>query len=286
MIPAGAMAFETDIAGDGARLALFLHGFPETKYSWRNQLPLFAERGFTAWAPNLRGYGRSTAPTSWRDYHLDHLLGDVAALIDEARARGHGPVTLVAHDWGGIIAWFFAMRRVRPLERLVVMNLPHPRRIVESLRTRAQLRRFSYLFFFQLPWISEWMMTRADGAAVARAILETARDPSRFPPEVLDHYRLHALGAGTMRAMLSYYRALFWDASLRREARAAPRVDVPTLLLWAEEDDYLGKELTHHTDALVERLTVRYFPGVSHWIQQEAPDLVNAAIGEWLDAPS
>ncbi len=283
-ISAGAMAFDTDVAGDGAPLALFLHGFPETKFSWRHQLPFFAQRGFTAWAPNLRGYGDTTAPRSWKDYHLDCLLDDVAALIDEAHAQGHGPVTLVAHDWGGFIAWFFAMRRVRPLAQLIVMNLPHPRRIVESLRTWAQLRRFSYLFFFQVPWISEWLMTRDDGGAVARAILGTVRDRARFPPEVIDHYRRHAIGKGRMRAMLSYYRALFWDASLRREAVAAPPVIVPTLMLWGEEDDFLGMELTRDTDQLVHELTIRYFPGVSHWLQQEAPDLVNAAMGEWLDA--
>ncbi len=278
----GDLAFETDMIGDGQHLALLLHGFPESKRSWRPQLVHLASLGYTAWAPNMRGYGRSSRPAGIAAYHVDRLVEDVGALVDLASQCGRRPVTLIAHDWGGIVAWFFALRRVRPLDALVVMNLPHPRRIVESLRSPSQLRRFWYIFFFQIPLLPEWMMSRGNGGAVRRVIEKTARHPERFSAELLDELCRNAAEPGAMEAMIAYYRALFRDQALRLEALAAPRLDTRTLLVWGEDDAFLGKELTHGTDALIDDLTIRYLPGTSHWVQQEAPDLVNSVLSEWL----
>ena len=139
-IMAGGHPFEVATAGRGDHLALCLHGFPELHYSWRHPIPLLADMGYRVWAPNLRGYGASYRPQSVEDYRLDHLLGDVAALVD---ASGAARVTLIAHDWGGALAWYFAIRRLRPIERLVVMNLPHPLCLQEALRHWPQRRRFS-----------------------------------------------------------------------------------------------------------------------------------------------
>ena len=109
-------------AGAGP-LVILLHGFPEFSYSWRRQLPALAEAGFRAVAPDLRGYNESERPPRVRDYRLRHLVDDVAGLI---AAYGAKQAAIVGHDWGGVIAWKFAMLRPDLVERLVILNAPHP----------------------------------------------------------------------------------------------------------------------------------------------------------------
>src|SRR5512135_3722025 len=113
-VQANGLRFHVAACGEGERLALCLHGFPECWYSWRNQLPLLARLGYRAWAPDMRGYGESDRPPHREDYAIERLMADVAGLIDASGARS---TLLLAHDWGGIVAWYFAMRQVRPLER-------------------------------------------------------------------------------------------------------------------------------------------------------------------------
>jgi pimeloyl-ACP methyl ester carboxylesterase len=192
LVNANGLSFEVHTAGDPAsdRLALLLHGFPEHAFSWRHQLPLFAQLGYRVWAPNQRGYGRSSKPKGVASYRIEHLVADVAGLIDAAGARH---VTLVAHDWGGLVAWEFAARRVRPLDRLVIMNVPHPARFREELATnRVQRRRSLYAGFFQLPWLPEWFFRRRGAAAIEQAFRGMAIDKSRFPDDVLAVLRGHA----------------------------------------------------------------------------------------------
>src|SRR5262245_65936434 len=119
-VVANGLRFHVLAAGEGDRLALCLHGFPELAFSWRHQLPLLAELGWRVWAPDLRGYGESERPPRVADYAIESLLEDVAGLVDASGAR---QLMLVAHDWGGILAWYFAMRRVRPLSRPGGMNV-------------------------------------------------------------------------------------------------------------------------------------------------------------------
>ena len=113
------LSFEVDKCGEGNKLALCLHGFPEHSFSWRYQLPMLAELGYEAWAPNLRGYGKSQRPPLVSDYAMPKLLQDIADLIDSA---GHEEVVLIAHDWGALIAWQFAIQKVRPLKKLIICN--------------------------------------------------------------------------------------------------------------------------------------------------------------------
>lgn len=278
-VDAGDMRFEVHACGDprADHLALCLHGFPEHAFSWRFQLPLLARLGMKVWAPNQRGYGGTTRPRGVRAYRIEELLADVAALVD---ASGCRRVTLLGHDWGGAVAWFFAMRAVRPLERLVVMNLPHPALMRRALRTsRAQRRRSWYALFFQVPWLPEWLLRRRGARAIGEAFRGMAVDPSRFPDEVLEVYRTSALQPGALTAMLNWYRAA---RRLRDEDFEAPPLRVPTLVVWGEEDAALGVELLDGTEELVEDLTVRRLPGVSHWVQQEAPEKVNAILEAWL----
>lgn len=277
-VKANGLTFEVDQCGSGDKFALLLHGFPESKFSWRYQMPLLADLGYTVWAPNMRGYGKSSRPSKVADYHIDHLVADAAALIDAAKGK---EVLLMAHDWGAIVAWNFAIRKVRPLARLVIMNVPHPACMTRELRTWAQLKKSWYAFFFQLPWLPERMLSARGAQAVGRAFSDMAVDKNRFPAAVTDEYRRTASEPGALKAMINYYRA-----AMRAGAKAMNpepgTVDIPTLMIWGEEDTALGKATTAGTDQYVKDLTLRYLPGVSHWVQQEAPEKVNTMIEAWL----
>jgi pimeloyl-ACP methyl ester carboxylesterase len=277
-VEANGFRFAVDEAGQGDRLALCLHGFPESRFSWRYQLPLLAELGYRAWAPDLRGYGDTEPrPQDVASYRIDHLVEDVAALVDASGAR---EVTLLAHDWGALVAWTFAARRVRPLHQLVIMNVPHPAVFARVIRTSAAQRRRSwYVGFFQIPWLPEKMLTAGKARAIRRAFHGMAVDKSRFPDEVLDHYAANALKPGAMRAMINWYRAA---VRYRLQEQDWPPIATPTLIVWGEEDTALGLETLDGTEAYVDDLTIRRLPGVSHWVQQEAPEQVNAILRDWL----
>ncbi|MBM4382411.1 MAG: alpha/beta fold hydrolase [Deltaproteobacteria bacterium] len=279
-IQAGALRFEVATAGDPAskKLALLLHGFPECAFSWRHQLQFLAERGYRVWAPNQRGYGNSPMPRGVASYRVDELVSDVANLID---ASGAESVHLAGHDWGAIVAWEFAMRRARPLERLAIFNVPHPAIFREQIRNnKTQRRRSWYVAFFQLPWLPEYMVRRRNAAMIERAFRGMAIDKSRLPDDVIDVYRANALRPGGATAMINWYRAA--GRSFGAEV-ATPVIETPTLMVWGEEDSALGKELTYGTERHVKDLTLRYLPQVSHWVQQEAPERVNEIWGAWLD---
>ena len=278
-IEANGFSFAVDEAGEGDNLALCLHGFPESRFSWRYQLPLLADLGYRAWAPDLRGYGETEPkPRQVSAYLIDRLMEDVAALID---ASGAKTVTLIGHDWGAGLAWTFAANRVRPLERLVIMNVPHPAVMSAHLRKSwAQLKKSWYMFFFQLPGIPERAMTRNGAAAIRQAFHSMAIDKANFTDDVLDRYALDAQRPGAMTGMLNWYRAAF-----RMQGKLAgpwPVIETPTLIVWGEADAALGVELLDGTDAYVRDLTVKRLPGVSHWVQQEAPEAVNAILSAWL----
>ena len=275
---AGGMSFELAEAGTGDRLALCLHGFPELHYSWRFQIPLLVERGWRVWAPNLRGYGGTDRPEGVDAYHIDRLLDDVAALIDASGAR---EVLLMAHDWGAIIAWQFAIRRVRPLVGLVIMNVPHPMPFKRELRKWAQLRASWYVFFFQLPRLPEWAFGRHRARMIRQAFVGMAVDKSRFPKQVTDTYAAAASRPGALTAMINYYRAAF--RSVSGMTAGTGKVDVPTLMIWGEEDTALTIGCVNGTGDYVADFRLERLPGVSHWVQQEAPEKVNAILAGWLD---
>ncbi|HEX3396826.1 MAG TPA: alpha/beta hydrolase [Steroidobacteraceae bacterium] len=277
-IRANGLDFHIATAGSGERLALCLHGFPESSFSWRHQMPLLAQLGYRVWAPDLRGYGASSRPKGVKAYALENLEEDVASLIE---ASGAKDVLLVGHDWGAVIAWHYAMFGRLPISKLIIMNVPHPALMEKGLRTRRQLAKSWYIFFFQLPWIPEWGLARNGYEAIGRVFRDMAVDKARFPDEVLRVYRDAAGAPGALTAMLNYYRALI--RGLRRtRRRGIVRIDTPTLMIWGEVDAALGKELTYGTEQHVSDLTLRYLPDVSHWVQQEAPETVNAMIEAWL----
>jgi epoxide hydrolase 4 len=280
-IQANGFDFAVDEAGEGDRLALCLHGFPESRFSWRYQLPLLAQLGYRAWAPDLRGYGETEPkPQDVASYRIEKLMEDVAALIDASGAR---EVTLIGHDWGAGLAWTFAANQVRPLKRLVIMNVPHPGVFAEHLRrSPRQMLRSWYMAFFQVPGLPERAMTANGARAIRRAFLGMAVDKSNFTSDVLDRYAVDARRPGAMTGMINWYRAA--AQSPGKLAGPWPTIETPTLIIWGEADAALGVELLDGTEAHVRDLTVKRLPNVSHWVQQEAPEAVNAILREWLKA--
>jgi pimeloyl-ACP methyl ester carboxylesterase len=276
-IEANGLRFAYDEAGNGPDIALCLHGFPESRFSWRHQLPVLAEAGWHAVAPDMRGYGQTSRPAGRGAYRMDALVADVAALFDAFGARRR---LLIAHDWGALIAWTFAIRRARALDGLIIMNVPHPAVFARGLRrSLAQLRRSWYVFFFQLPVLPELMLGARGARAIGEAFRGMAVDKAAFPEDVLARYQANASAPGALTAMVNYYRANFWGLA---RAGAVSRIEVPVLMIWGEEDTALGLELTEGYGPFVADFTLERLPGVSHWVQQEAPEKVNARMLAWL----
>ena len=212
---------------------------------------------------------------------MDDVLGLIAAAKSE---RHYRETILIGHDWGALIAWAIAIREAAPLDKLVIMNVPHPALFRKGLSSFAQLRRSWYIFFFQLPWLPERSLSARNGEAIARALRDSAADKSNFADDDLAVFREAAHTPGAPAAMLNYYRANLGGAMMR--SISVPYVlpiEVPTLMIWGENDIALGKELTYATEHYVRKLTIRYLPSVSHWVQQEAPHAVNAMLGAFLD---
>jgi len=280
-VDANGMRFEVDECGSGNVLALCLHGFPEHSFSWRYQLPMLAELGYRAWAPNLRGYGASSRPEGIESYSLENLLADVAGLIDES---GCEETILIAHDWGAVIAWYFAIRAIRPLKKLIICNVPHPVPAQQAMRGgMSQLKKSWYIFFFQLPKIPEFLLGRNEARGIGQMIRDSSVDHGRFPDEVIDVYSRNAAQPGALTAMINYYRALVRGGGAKRQGQQGyPVIETPTLMIWGEDDAALTKETTYGTEKVVSHLTIRYLPRVSHWVQQEAPDVVNPMMRAFL----
>ena len=282
-ITANGLRFHALAAGpaDGP-LVLCLHGFPEFSRSWRHQLPALADAGYRAVAPDLRGYGGTEKRGP---YDVRTLAADAAALV---RALGRERAVVVGHDWGGAIAWTAAHVEPDVVERLVVLNCPHPATLAsELLRNPRQLARSSYIFLFQLPRLPEWMLTRERAAMVARSLRGGSHVRSAWPPEELDRYRDAFLRPGVATAALSYYRAAFRRPLTARRAASTRPISAPTLILWGVHDAALGEEVI-----ATEKLAPWFAPGTvpeirwieeaGHFVQSEAPERVNAELLSWL----
>jgi len=262
--------------GEGP-LMVMLHGFPEFWYSWRYQIPEFA-KGYKVVAPDLRGYNDSEKPSGVSAYAMSELIEDVKGLIEEF---GYETCVLVGHDWGGAIAWQFAYAYPEMLEKLIIMNLPHPAKFSQGLKTPQQLLKSWYIFFFQLPLLPEWLLSWNNYSAIAAAFQQMAVDETTFSQQDLDAFQDAAAKRGALTAMIHYYRCAFQDL-WQLNNRKWGVLEVPTLLIWGEQDAALGKELTYGTENYVKNLQLRYIPNCSHWVQQEKPKLVNRYMWEFL----
>ena len=256
-------------------LMLMLHGFPECWYSWRYQIPEFA-RDYQVVAVDLRGYNDSDKPQTKSAYVMDEFIQDIKGLI---KGLGYEKCVLVAHDWGGAIAWNFAYSHPEMLEKLIILNLPHPAKFAQGLRTWQQLQKSWYIFFFQLPFLPELFLQASNYQLIEKMFAGMAVDKSAFTPEDIEAYKQAAAKPGALTAMLNYYRNIFDFKSRNRDWDV---LSVPTLMIWGEEDTALGKELTYGTEAYVRDFQIKYIPNCSHWVQQEQPRLVNQYMREFL----
>ena len=272
-VTANGVRFYARAAGAG-RLVLLLHGFPQCWYCWRHQIPALAARR-RAVAPDLRGYNRSDKPPA--GYDLATLADDVAGLIE---ALGHERAIIVGHDWGGEIAWAVAMQHPERVEALAILNVPHPAAYQrEIVRNPRQMLRSWYVLFFQIPRLPEQLLTAFHGR-LTMALLRGTAHPGTFQPADLAVYRDAITRPGAARAALAYYRAL--PRSPRSAGRWSRRVDCPTLVLWGTADPALDEALLDGLDQWVPNLTIRRFPGASHWLPEERPAEVNEALLTWL----
>lgn len=268
-VDVGELSLNVATEGDGPPV-LLLHGFPEFWYSWRHQMSALAEAGYQAIAPDLRGFNKSDKPRGVRSYRTDHLERDLLGLL---RALGHEKAHVVGHDWGGALAWSFAARHPERVEKLVVMNAPHPERMLRALLTWRQLKKSWYMFFFQLPLLPE-RATR-DPHFMRRAFRGMAVHKTRFPDSDLVKFEEAYAMPGAATAALNWYRAAFRHP---RVSASLPRIQAPTLLIWGQQDRALGNELTEGLGRYVRDLTVHPIADASHWVQQDAPDEVNRAL--------
>lgn len=260
--------------GEGP-LMLMLHGFPEFWYSWRHQIPEFA-KDFKVVALDLRGYNDSEKPKNQSAYVMDEFVRDVEGII---KGLGYEKCVLVGHDWGGAIAWNFAYSHPEMVERLIVLNIPHPAKFGEGLRTPQQLLRSFYIFLFQLPTIPEFFIQSLDYQLIETAFKGMAINKSAFTQADIEAYKDAASKRGALTAMLNYYRNIFQQRMINQNWGI---LDVSTLMIWGENDTALGKELTYGTQAYVKDFQIKYIPNCSHWVQQEEPLLVNQYIREFL----
>lgn len=264
--------------GEG-KLMLMLHGFPEFWYSWRYQIEEFA-KDYKVVALDLRGYNQSDRPSNRSAYKMEEFIKDIEGVI---KGLGYENCILVAHDWGGAIAWSFAYARSTMIEKLIVMNLPHPAKFKQGLRTYQQLLRSWYIFFFQLPVLPEFYLRQNNYEKIGAIFTSTAIDKSAFSSEDIAAYKNAAAQPGALTAMLNYYRNIFSGLFGKKEENKMTSVlEISTLIIWGEEDTALGKELTYGTEEYVRDLQIKYIPNCSHWVQQEKPELVNQYMREFL----
>jgi pimeloyl-ACP methyl ester carboxylesterase len=228
--------------GEG-ELMLMLHGFPEFWYSWRHQIPEFA-KDFKVVALDLRGYNESDKPSEQSAYVMAEFIKDVEGVI---KGLGYDRCVLVGHDWGGAIAWSFAYAHPEMVERLIVLNIPHPAKFAQGLRTPQQLLRSAYIFFFQLPLLPELLVQASDYQAIETAFKGMAVNKSAFTQADIGAYKDAAAKRGALTATLNYYRNV-WQQGLLNYNWGV--LEVPTLMIWGEADTALGKELTYGTECM------------------------------------
>jgi len=272
-------------AGKGD-LIIFLHGFPEFWYEWKNQLAEFG-KDHLAVAPDMRGYNLSDKPGDVDSYQMKYLIEDVRTL---ARHLGYRKFTLVAHDWGGAVAWALAIAHPECIEKLVIVNAPHPGVFARLLRDDpAQQKASGYMLLFRSPQ-AESILSANHYAALVDAVLGPGLKSGAFNEDDKKAYIEAWSQAGALTGGLNYYRA----------ARVGPpqpgggstgnfavdetnlTVNVPTLLIWGERDTALLTANLDGLDQFVPRLTIKRIPDGTHWVIHETPEEVNGYIREFI----
>ncbi|MBX7079929.1 MAG: alpha/beta hydrolase [Nannocystaceae bacterium] len=257
---------------------LLLHGFPEFWYAWRHQLAGLAAAGLHVYAPDLRGYNLSDKPDTIASYTVERLADDIAELID---ALGLGTAHVVGHDWGGMVAWWLAMRHPQRVARLSVLNCPHPAHQLAMMFDPVQLRRSFYMLVMQLPGVAERRLA-ADDFAVLRRILrrDPAREGANDDADIARYVEAMARDGG--HAAMHYYRALLRRNPWRLRRSLRP-IELPVQVIWGAKDRHLGFEYAEPPAKWVWHCRFDVLESASHWVHVDAPDEVDALLLEFMD---
>jgi len=254
-----------------APLVVFLHGFPEFWYEWHRYVEPFVDAGYRVVVPDQRGYNRSEKPDGARAYRISELSRDVVELI---ASEDHDSAHVVGHDWGAAVAWDLALRHPTAVDRLGIINVPHPTVFERELRSNlTQLRKSWYMFFIQLPRLPEWVFRRNEFEFIVRAMQEGARSGT-FGESHFDSYRRAWAEPGALTAMLNWYRALF----RHREDPPREEVSAPTLILWGLNDQALVPGMATKSVRYCENGRLKRFPEATHWVPHEEPERVIDAL--------
>jgi pimeloyl-ACP methyl ester carboxylesterase len=257
-------------------LLILLHGFPEFWYGWSKHIPALAAAGFRVWAPDQRGYNTSDKPVSVSDYRLDLLAADVVGLIETARAK---QAIVVGHDWGGAVAWWLASNHPERLEKLVIINVPHPlvlRRLL--LTSPRQLLRSWYMFLIQLPGLPEWASRSGNWDGLASGMRSSSL-PGTFTDDDFAKYREAWSQPGAIGSMLNWYRAMFRYGAPRPRHALIP---TPTLILWGAKDKFIGREGAERSLLLCNHVRLDMFEHNTHWLPHEEPAEITKRIVEFV----
>jgi epoxide hydrolase 4 len=259
-------------AGEGP-LVLLLHGFPAFWYDWREQIAPLVEAGFRVVAPDLRGYNLSSGPDGWAEYAADKVAEDIRGLIGELGAES---AMVVGHDWGGTAGWTLAAKHPEVVDRLVILNAAHPRKLSEGLKNLRQVLRTWYFFYFQFPGLPERRARRRHWRFFKR-FLRDARP--RYTEQELERYVEAWSQPGAAKSMIDYYRAAVRLSSKQEEL--AP-IQAPTLVIWGLGDRYLGPKLAEPHAEDVPDLRVERLPDASHWVHHDEAERVNELLVDFL----
>ncbi|NNE66857.1 MAG: alpha/beta hydrolase [Pyrinomonadaceae bacterium] len=265
-------------AGTGDQLVVLLHGFPEFWYSWRHQLKDLAAAGYTVVAPDMRGYNLSDKPADVSAYEIEELVQDVSDLIEHL---GFEKAVVIGHDWGAGVAWAFSQRKPEMLTKLASLQVPPPS-IWKKNQTVSQFLASWYMFFFQLPWLPELMLTSSDFRKLAIALKTTTAEKGVFSDEDVALYKKAWSQEGAITGGLNYYRA---NILKRMFGKGIPpkKIDVPTLFIYGEQDHAVLPQTVANTGDIVsgEYRELR-IPESGHWVQNEARETVSATLIEFL----
>jgi len=266
------------VAGpESGPLVILLHGFPEFWFGWRRQIDPLARSGFRVIALDQRGYNLSFKPPSVRDYALDILARDVVGVAD---AFARDSFCLVGHDWGGLVAWWVAVRHPSRVGRLAILNAPHPAVVGNYVRHHPlQVLRSAYTGFFQLPWLPEAMLQTGNYALLRRALVDTSQ-PETFSEDEIERYMEAWSQPGALTSMLNWYRA-----GIRfRPRETQTSIAAETLILWGVNDPALERGLAEESLRLCHHGRVQWFDNATHWVHLEEPDRINQALVAFLGA--
>jgi pimeloyl-ACP methyl ester carboxylesterase len=277
MIHGNGLRFRTIVDGppDGD-LFILLHGFPEGAESWSKQVAELAKAGCLAVAPDLRGYGLSDAPDGVEDYAIGHLVDDVAGIID---AFGRQEAHVAGHDWGAIVAWFFAGRRPDMTKTLTVLSVGHPSALSNArVEDEDQQERSKYIGLFLQEGKAERVLADDDYRRL-RAMFAIGPNPNAVPQSAIDHFVRSLSRPGRLTAALNYYRANLSEGWQWAGDAKVETITVPTTLVWGDQDPALGRRSAEDTARFVSgEYRLEVLEGAGHWLQFERPDDVSRSL--------